>query len=225
MTVLDNPAWGALRGAQARFAEVSGRAARYQTDVSPFYALEDPDDPRSWSDMAAFVPPGGEFFVPIESHTPPPGWELVRKGGGVQMVGEHVYAAADPEAVVLSHGDIPEMRELVRRTEPGPFLPRTIELGRYVGFRRDGALVAMAGERMRPPGYTEISLVCTDPAYRGQRLATRLVETVIAGIRARGDTPFLHAMATNTAAISLYRAMGFTLRLDAIMSGYRRADF
>jgi predicted GNAT family acetyltransferase len=104
------------------------------------------------------------------------------------------------------------MLDLVARTRPGPFLPRTIELGTYLGIRRGGALVAMAGERLRPPGWTEISAVCTDPAHQGQGLATRLVHAIAAVIRDRGETPFLHASADNTGAISLYESLGFRLR-------------
>jgi predicted GNAT family acetyltransferase len=107
------------------------------------------------------------------------------------------------------------MLDLVGRTKPGPFLPRTVELGTYLGIRRDGALVAMAGERLHPPGWTEISAICTDEAFRGQGLATRLVHAVAAGIRERGETPFLHASADNTNAIRLYESLGFRLRRSA----------
>jgi ribosomal protein S18 acetylase RimI-like enzyme len=224
MTVLDNPAWGALTGAQARFADRHGRAARYQTDVSLFYAFADTDDPQAWEDMTALVPPGGEFFVGVGPDTTPTGWELIRKGEAIQLTGDNVYATADPEAVLMTSADVPEMTDLVRRTEPGPFLPRTVELGTYVGIRRNGALVALAGERMHPPGWTEISAVCTDPAYRGHGLATRLVETIIAGIRGRGEVPFLHTQATNSAALSLYDKMGFTVRRPATFGLYRRGE-
>jgi predicted GNAT family acetyltransferase len=104
------------------------------------------------------------------------------------------------------------MRDLVARTRPGPFLPRTIATGTYLGVVEDGALVAMAGERLHPPGYTEISAVCTDAAYRGRGLATRLVLAVAAGIRDRGEVPFLHAAADNVTAIRLYAELGFRLR-------------
>jgi predicted GNAT family acetyltransferase len=103
------------------------------------------------------------------------------------------------------------MLDLVARTQPGPFLQRTVELGTYLGVRRDGALVAMAGERLHPPGFTEVSAVCTDPDHRGQGYAARLVQAVVAGIKERGDIPFLHATATNTNAIRLYEALGFRL--------------
>ncbi|MFD9074916.1 GNAT family N-acetyltransferase, partial [Streptomyces lasiicapitis] len=92
------------------------------------------------------------------------------------------------------------------------FRERTIELGTYLGIRHEGALVAMAGERLHPPGWTEISAVCTDPAHRGRGLASRLVLAVAYGIRERGETPFLHTAARNTGAIRLYESLGFRLR-------------
>lgn len=130
----------------------------------------------------------------------------------VQLVDDGVVAVPDDEAIRLTTADVPEMLALVERTRPGPFLPRTIELGTYLGVRRAGELIAMAGERLHPPGWTEISAVCTDTAYRGQGLATGLVHAVAHGIRQRGDTPFLHAAAGNTNAIRLYESLGFRLR-------------
>jgi predicted GNAT family acetyltransferase len=118
----------------------------------------------------------------------------------------------DTEVLSLTHSDVPEMLGLIARAQPGPFLSRTIELGTYLGVRREGALVAMAGERMRTPGWTEISAVCTDEAYRGQGLASRLVNLLAAGIHGRGDKPFLHVAATNTDAVRLYESLGFTHR-------------
>jgi ribosomal protein S18 acetylase RimI-like enzyme len=145
--------------------------------------------------------------------TPPEGWEQVAGMPGVQMDGSALEVRPDPEAVVLGEADVPEMLDLVARTRPGPFLPGTRLMGTYLGIRRDGALVAMAGERMRPPGWSEISAVCTDPAFRGHGLATRLIRAVGAVIRVRGDVPFLHAAEHNTGAIRLYEQLGFTIRI------------
>ncbi len=97
-------------------------------------------------------------------------------------------------------------------------IARTVELGTYLGLRRDGKLIAMAGERLHPPGFTEISAVCTDAAFRGQGLATRLVRAVAAGIRRRGETPFMHAAATNTNAIRLYESIGFHIRRRTVFA-------
>lgn len=208
---LDNPAWAALNGAHARFAQWSGRVVRYDPEVAPFTAMPPDEDPASWTDIAKLAGPGAVVSVP---HTLdlPPGWEVVVRIPGVQMIDEGIAAAPDAEAVRLTAADVPDMLELVERTQPGPFRSRTIELGTYLGIRRDGVLVAMAGERLHPPGWTEISAVCTDPAVRGQGLATRLVLAVAEGIRARGETPFLHAAAANTKAIALYESLGFRVR-------------
>jgi ribosomal protein S18 acetylase RimI-like enzyme len=211
---LDSPAWAALNGPQARFAEWHGRVVRYQPDVAPFLAVppEPDDEAKMWDDIAALAGPGGVVVVP-GMDTRPPGWEVVNHTPGVQMVDEGVAAEGYPEAVRLTASDVPEMLALVERTKPGPFLPRTVELGTYLGIRREGALVAMAGERLHPPGFTEISAVCTDASVRGQGLATRLVHAVAAGIKERGETPILHAAAHNANAIRLYESLGFRIRM------------
>jgi predicted GNAT family acetyltransferase len=137
------------------------------------------------------------------------------------MVDAGVAAAPDPEAEVLTADDVSDMLALIELTRPGPFLPRTVELGTYLGIRRGGDLVAMAGERLRPDGWTEISAVCTSPDRRGEGLGTRLVHAVVHGIRERGDRAFLHAVADNDNAIRLYEALGFRLRRTILFQGVR----
>ena len=224
---LDDPGWTALTGPQAHLAQRRGGAARYPVDVSPFAAVARPDagtgpDPAAWADLAALVGPGGVAVVVDAPAAAPDGWETVGAVPGVQMDGSGLAAAPDPEAVVLGPADVPEMVDLAARTRPGPFLARTPVLGTYLGIRRGGALVAMAGERMHPPGWTEISAVCTDPAYRGQGLAARLVRAVAAVVRARGDVPFLHAAADNP-AVGLYEHLGFTRRRTILFAAFRAA--
>jgi ribosomal protein S18 acetylase RimI-like enzyme len=222
---LDNPLWTALTGPQAYLAERRGSAARFPVDVSPFATVAGPaaGDQR-WADLAALVGPGGVAVVPNAPEETPPGWERLGAIPGVQMDGSGLEPAPDPEAVVLGPADVPAMLDLVARTRPGPFLARTLELGTYLGIRRGGALVAMAGERMHPPGWTEISAVCTDPAHRGQGLAARLVRAVAVGIRERGDVPFLHAAADNHAGIRLYERLGFTHRRDILFAAMQAAQ-
>ncbi|MFC8734522.1 GNAT family N-acetyltransferase [Luteimicrobium sp. NPDC057192] len=210
--VLDNPAWHALRGTHQGFAISHGAALAYQPEVSPFVGLPDDAEPSAWDDLAAIVGPGAEVALTGPLTTPPDGWEIEWAGDGVQMVAVAVDAQPEPEAVVLGAADVPEILDLVARTQPGPFRPRTVELGTYLGFRREGRLVAMAGERVQPPGWTEISAVCTDPDHRGQGLAARLVRAVVHGVRERGDEAILHASATNTGAIRLYERLGFEVR-------------
>jgi ribosomal protein S18 acetylase RimI-like enzyme len=209
---LDSPAWSALNGEHKRFAETYGRAARYDPDIAPFHALPPSPDASTWADLAELAGSGHELVLNGPVLTPPDGWEVVHHLDGVQLVGSDVPGEPDAEAVKLGLEDVPEVLDLVARTEPGPFRKNTIELGTYLGIRRNGTLIAMAGERMHPPGWTEISAVCTDPAYRGQGLAARLIRAVAAGIQARGETPFLHAAASNTNAVRLYESLGFTFR-------------
>ena len=217
---LDNPVRSSLAGPHARFAERRGNALRYPVDVSPFLALPDQPDAADWADAAALAGPGALVALAGVRVPAPDGWQVTLIGEGVQMVEAGVEAAADGEAVRLGPGDVPEMLELAGRTKPGPFLPRTVELGSYLGIRRGGALVAMAGERLHPPGWTEISAVCTDDAWRGLGFASRLVRALVAGIRARGERAFLHAVVDNP-AIDLYEAMGFRLRRGVVFSAAR----
>jgi ribosomal protein S18 acetylase RimI-like enzyme len=217
---LDNPLWSALTGPQAHLAVRNGRAARYPADVSPFAAVAD-DSQDAWNDLAVLAGESGTVGMAAAHKEPASGWELVGAIPGVQMDGSGLDVGTDPEVIRLGPADVPEMLDLVARTQPGPFLPRTITLGTYLGIRRGGALVAMAGERMRPPGWGEISAVCTDPAQRGQGLAGRLVRAVGAVVRERGDVPFLHAAATNAAGIRLYEQLGFTLRREILFAALR----
>jgi ribosomal protein S18 acetylase RimI-like enzyme len=218
---LDNPVRSSLAGPHARFAERRGNVRRYPADVSPFVALPDQPDAADWADVAALAGPGALVALAGVRMPPPDGWEVTLIGEGVQLVDHEVEATADGEAVRLGPGDVPEMLVLAGRTKPGPFLPRTVELGSYLGFRRNGALVAMAGERLHPPGWTEISAVCTDDAWRGLGFASRLVRALVAGIRARGETAFLHTLADNTTAIRLYEELGFRLRSGTVFSAAR----
>ncbi|MEU5822845.1 GNAT family N-acetyltransferase [Streptomyces sp. NPDC047803] len=209
---LDDPVGTALRGPHAHFAERRGRVLRYPAAVAPWVALPPEPGPADWADAAALSGPGGAVTTTAFREPPPEDWEITFHAEGVQLVDDGVDAAPLPEAVRLGPADVPEMLDLVARTRPGPFEPRTAELGTYLGVRRDGVLVAMAGERMRPPGWSEISAVCTDESVRGQGLGGGLVRAVAHEIRQRGDTPFLHAAAANTGAVRLYESLGFVLR-------------
>jgi ribosomal protein S18 acetylase RimI-like enzyme len=213
---LDNAAWASLTGAHAHLAQGSANALRYPADVSPFVAVPADVDDEVWKALAELVGPGAVVALGVSPTTVerlPADWEIQFRAEGLQFIAtDALKSAPDPEAVLLGTADAAEMVDLVRRTEPGPFEARTYELGTYLGIRRGGALVAMAGERLHPPGWTEISAVCTDPVFRGQGLATRLVQAVAHGIRERGERPFLHTAASNVNAIRLYESIGFVLR-------------
>jgi predicted GNAT family acetyltransferase len=210
--LLDNPAYAALCGAHARFAQVRGRARRYQLDVAPFLALPSSPSAQDWRDAADLVAPGTYAAVRHSGAELPDVWHAVEAFDLVQMIGDQVTGVDCAEAIPLAAADVPEMLELVAQTEPGPFLARTIELGDYLGIRLDGALVAMAGERFHLDGWTEISAVCTKPDYRGRGLASKLIGALIAGIQLRSQRVFLHVLSTNTGAIRIYEELGFRVR-------------
>jgi ribosomal protein S18 acetylase RimI-like enzyme len=227
MHVLDNPVWHALTGTHATVAEHAGLAARYAPDVEAFAALADDPTPEAWDALSRLIGPGATAILARrELHVPEP-WTVVFKLPCRQMWLPEDAASGDDGAlapgpiVELGEPDVPEMLALVDRTRPGPFVTRTVELGTYLGVRDRGELIAMAGERLHPAGFTEISAVCTDSDYRGKGLASRLVRAVVRGIRARREMPFLHLTTENETAHRVYSALGFETRTELSVIGVR----
>jgi GNAT superfamily N-acetyltransferase len=217
---LDHAVWRALSGPQQALGSATPLAARFRMDASPFGGFAGKPTSEHWADLAGLMGPGGRVALTGTTGDPPPDWTVERELRGLQMVGDRVQpvpAVAPPSSdvpVPLGEADVDDMLALVREAQPGPFLPRTVEFGGYLGVRRQGKLVAMAGRRMRPPGFTEVSAVATDPGHRRQGLAEQLVRAVTAAISAEGDTPFLHVAIENTRAIRLYESIGFVLRRE-----------
>ena len=215
MQPLDRPVWASLISYQSELSVGCAMARRYLPGVNVFASARD-DSADALAALAGLVSPGGCVYVlQVPAIEVPAQLTLIRSAAGVQMVAAKVLsAAADEDIVRLGSEDAAEMLALARLTEPGPFLERTHVMGRFFGIRLDGRLAAMAGERMRFPGYTEVSGVCTHPDFRGRGLARRLSAAVAAGIETRGERPFLHAWKTNLPALALYRSLGFELRAE-----------
>ena len=221
--VLDNPIWHALSTTQAGYAQVHGRARRFDPEVAAFAAVDELDE-DAWSDLAALAEPGAvAVLARRRPFIPGPGWTSLFAAGGDQMMLERPVEVVErpPGLRELTVDDVPEMLELVRLTEPGPFAPRTVELGGYQGIFEDGRLLAMAGQRMNIEGYTEISAVCTHPDARRRGYAATLTSVVAAGIAAAGKTPILHVSEHNEPARRVYEALGFKTRARLAFAALR----
>jgi GNAT superfamily N-acetyltransferase len=211
MDMLANPIWESLRTSLEYLAEVSDGARRLPPEVTLLAGFAEPTE-AAFNSLAKLQADGMPSVVFL--HKPialPGGWREIEADGLMQMVQvrDAQMPAAPADIIELVERDTGEMVGLAQLTKPGPFGRRTRELGTYVGVRREGKLVAMAGERLRLPGYAEVSAVCTHPEFLGRGLAGGLMGAVIERMRAKGETPFLHVRASNTRAIELYKRLGF----------------
>lgn len=214
MNPLDRPVWSALNTLQTAFSAGGERARRYQPQFNVFGAPRD-DTREAHAAFAGLTAPGQKVVIAqVPGVVVPQGFKIAYSAMGVQMVATRDLRTDTTGMEVLTGNDATEMLALAKLTEPGPFAAQTHRLGRFIGIRSAGTLVAMAGERMRLPGFTEVSAVCTHPDHRGQGLARRLTIAAAAHIQDGGETPFLHAWATNRPAISLYETLGFSVRTE-----------
>jgi GNAT superfamily N-acetyltransferase len=207
---LDNIAWHTLSGPHTRFAVGAGAVRRYAPGFSPIVGFADPQQP-DFDALARWCDPAEQFYSLLWTGLAPAGWQVHFEGTLLSMV----WAAAAPpddeavDAVRLDGRHTAQALELAQLTRPGPFGPRTIELGEYFGVFEGERLIAMAGERMHAGSLHEISGVCTHPDFQGRGLARRLMSRLIRRQVQRDETPLLHVMVTNTGARALYRRLGF----------------
>jgi ribosomal protein S18 acetylase RimI-like enzyme len=217
MHPLDNPIWAALTTRRSEFAQASGLARRFHPEVTSLAGFAEPTE-AAYASLASLSADGAPAALFLRTPQQPPlGWQIIDSLPLRQMVlvepGRVAQAAPQAEELSeLTESDAVEMLALARLTQPGPFGMRTRELGNYIGIRREGKIVAMAGERLRVDAYTEISAVCTHPAYLGRGFAAKLMTELAHRIRARGETPILHVRGSNTRAIALYERLGFETR-------------
>jgi predicted GNAT family acetyltransferase len=155
----------------------------------------------------------------------PAEFKVVLADTGEQLIGTPIEAPTHGvDIVTLGVDDVPAMIELTALTKPGPFYARTHELGTFLGIRVDGQLVAMAGERMKPVHYTEMTAVCVHPSHRGRGYGQMLLSAVSRQIVSRGETPFLHVFTSNHSAIALYRRQGMEIRRRLHVTVLKKED-
>lgn len=222
---LDNPIWAALTTGNRAFAEGGPLAWRYPPAIAPFAAIAD-RTALSFAALARLTPPDDRIaLATIDRLAPPAALAVDRQAQLLQMILNAPIASLRPapEHVMLGAADVADMLDLAGRTRPGPFGPRTIEFGEYIGIRIDGALAAMAGERMRFGRFVEISAVCVDPDHRGKGYAAALTARLTQRIEAQALTPILHVFADNAGAIALYEKLGFVKRRHLHLTVLRTA--
>ena len=214
MHPLDNPIWEALNSSQVRFAESAGAARRFLPEVSLLAGLPEPSQ-QGFDSLATLVRAEDSVGLFFGARAKPvAGWTIIHEAPLLQMVqGDGAIPFRARDFVELGKADVAEMIALAELTKPGPFSARTRELGTYIGIRENGKLIAMAGERLRVPGYTEISAVCTHPEHLGRGHARALMATLAELIRRRGEVAFLHVRQSNARAVELYERIGFTNRI------------
>ena len=210
--ILDNPAWNSLTTTHKQLGITGEKAAKYNPKISVIGAVKE-NTLDAYAELEALTTPGVPiaiigFSVPSELK----GWMTLQSAETYQMIYSEPIDYPDTDYVELSKKDVPEMIKLVELTKPGPFSPGTIEMGRYIGIRIYGELVAMGGERMKPEGYVEISGICTHPAHRGKGYGTAITGILSNSILEQGETPFLHVFTQNTPAIRLYKELGYSTR-------------
>jgi ribosomal protein S18 acetylase RimI-like enzyme len=216
--LLDNIMWHALTGAHARFALGAGGARRFAPGFSPILGFAEPQQP-DFAALEPFCAPGEQFYTDGWNGAPPPGWTIERESTMFKMVWDAPAPAREDglDAAPLRAEQAQEALALAELTRPGPFGPRTPELGEYFAYAIDGRLAAMAGERMAAPGLREISGVCTHPDFQGRGFAGRLMRKLIFRELARGERPFLHVMRDNVGARGLYERMGFVNYAESVV--------
>jgi len=224
---LDRPVWSALTSErQAPLAVGAGGALRLAPGYGVFAASMD-QSPQGVAAIAALDQPEGMLATVEADPTPvPPGLRVLKAAVLSQMVLVELAPAKVRDIAIepLTEADAPAMLALATLTEPGSFFERTHRLGDFFGVKQDGRLLAMAGERLKPDGFTEVSGVCAHPDARGRGYAGALMRAVIERILARGETAFLHSYADNAGAIALYHSLGFTIRAPMRMRMLTRGD-
>jgi ribosomal protein S18 acetylase RimI-like enzyme len=217
MHPLDNVIWKALTTLQVHLGTTNHSAGRFLPEVSLLGALAEPSK-EAYESLRSFVNPGERVGLFLDDDSQPlAAWKVVSSAPLLQMAYEpsavFENAAQQPGFLRLGEPDVQEMLALTQLTKPGPFGRRTHEMGEYWGIRQNGELIAMAGQRLRLPGYTEVSAVCTHPEHLGQGYATALIKMLVQRIRSREELPFLHVRPENTRAVELYERLGFQKRV------------
>jgi ribosomal protein S18 acetylase RimI-like enzyme len=213
--LLDNPIFNALATGNQHLSNGDAQIKYFSKEVAPFVGLKI-TSAENFKALYDIVPHEGPFvfFSTSKVEIPSP-WQALNVIPGYQMVYDGYTQPVDESILTpLTDEHIPQMLELTQLTNPGPFAQRAIDFGHYMGVFAGNKLVAMAGQRLNPLPYAEISAVCTHPDHTGKGYARQLMTYQINRIKAEGNVPFLHVREDNERAISVYKNLGFEIRSD-----------
>lgn len=211
---LDNPIWNALNTGSAIFSR-GDQHCKFIDPAMGFFAGLPSYEPEDIQRLYAACTIGQRVILftpgPIQLYD---NWLVRNDHELLQMVGEADTKTENPSIplIKLEEKDIPAMLELTELTKPGPFVSRTIDFGGYFGIFEGERLISMAGKRLSPDPFTEISAVCTQPHFGGKGLPFQIMQQIIQEIRLDGKIPFLHVYPENLPAIKLYTKLGFEPR-------------
>lgn len=212
--VLDNPAWYALISGNSNLAYGTDSVKFFDKDVAPFVGFNE-NSAENFDALYELINHNGlVMFISPQPAAIPGKWKVLRHIPCLQMVYNGGAVAINTDLIDLTNEHIPQMMELTHLTKPGPFVSRTIDFGHYQGIFDKERLVAMAGQRMAPLPYIEVSAVCTHPDHLGKGYAKQLLLSQVNQIIKQGSIPFLHVRDDNYRAIKVYESIGFTTRTD-----------
>ncbi len=216
---LDNVAWNSLTTSHKHLGKIGKKAAMYHPQISMIAGVSEYTQ-EAFTELAKMAQPGIPVLIlsdnPLPDHTD---WDIRIKTEVNQMTCDSPIEYEEIQYEILTPDDVPQMLELVKLTEPGPFGPRTIEMGTYIGLKVDGKLVAMGGERLKPDGYVALSGICTHPDYRGKGYASAITGALTNKVLERGKKPFLYVALKNTGAFRLYEKLGYSVRRTVRVTG------
>ena len=157
MSAFDDIVWRALTGSHAAFALGTNEARRYAPGFSPIVGFANRAQPNVAA-LAPFCASGEHCYCDGWAGEPPAAWHVDVEDVMLKMVWDAPMPDDEAqEAIRLGPEHVAQALGLVGLTRPGPFGPRTLELGHYFGCFENGRLVAMAGERLCALPLREVS--------------------------------------------------------------------
>ena len=211
---LDNPIWSALTTGSFKFSHGTDNCRFIDREMGFFAGLPS-YDLEGMNTLLSACEVGQRVILFPPDHLPTTeGWIVHNNRPLLQMVYSEEKPLSTPQGKLedLKGNHVPSMLTLTELTKPGPFLTRTLDFGGYVGAMDGERLMSMAGRRLSPDPYVEISAVCTHPDYLGKGLSSQVMTQVMKGVLEEQKIPFLHVYPDNAPAVRVYEKLGFKPR-------------